>query len=90
MSGQRQVFNDVLNTLQQPDNLAQAIIVVLALMAGWWAAKFARTRITVAPDPDNLPDRMRELLYIGAPQAVTLVVLAAVDGLMHVRADTTG
>ena len=50
---------------------------------GWWAAKFARSRITVAPDPENLPDRLRELLYIGAPQAVTLVVLAAIAGCMH-------
>jgi small-conductance mechanosensitive channel len=83
MPAQLQVASDVLATLQQPDNLAQAVIIVIALVAGWWAAKFARTRITVAPDPDNLPDRMRELLYIGAPQAVTLVVLAAVDGLMH-------
>jgi small-conductance mechanosensitive channel len=37
----------------------------------------------VTPDPDNLPDRLREMLYIGAPQALTLVVLAAVDGLLH-------
>ena len=83
MSGQRQVLNDVLTTLQQPDNLAQVVFIVIALVVGWWWAKFARSRITVAPDPDNLPDRLRELLYIGAPQAITLVVLAAVDGMLH-------
>jgi small-conductance mechanosensitive channel len=83
MPSQLQIASDVLAFLQQPENLAQFVLVIAALVVGWWAAKFARSRITVAPDPDNLPDRLREMLYVGAPQAVSLVVLAAVDGLMH-------
>ena len=83
MAGQLQVASEALATLQQPQNMMQAFIIVVALALGWWAAKFARSRITVAPDPENLPDRLREMLYIGAPQAVTLVVLAAIAGLMH-------
>jgi small-conductance mechanosensitive channel len=83
MPGQLQVASEALNSLQQPDHLVQVVVLIAALALGWWAAKHARSRITVAPDPDNLPDRLREMLWIGAPQAVTLVVLAALDGLMH-------
>ncbi|MDH4105509.1 MAG: mechanosensitive ion channel, partial [Gammaproteobacteria bacterium] len=50
---------------------------------GLWAARFARARITVAADPENLPDRLRELLFIGAQPALTLVLLAMVTGLLH-------
>ena len=42
-----------------------------------------RSRITVAADPDDLPDRAREILYIGAPLALTLAILAAIDGFLH-------
>jgi small-conductance mechanosensitive channel len=83
MPGQLQVASEALNSLLRPDHLVQVVVIIAALVLGWWAARHARSRITVAPDPDNLPDRLREMLWIGAPQAVTLVVLAALDGLMH-------
>jgi small-conductance mechanosensitive channel len=85
-----QVISDALTTLQVPENALQAALIVAAIALGWWAAKYARARITVAPDPDNLPDRLRELLFLGAPQALVLAVLATIDGLMHafgLRAD---
>jgi small-conductance mechanosensitive channel len=83
MRTQLQLVGDAMATLQQPDNLIQVAVIVGAILLGWWAARFARTRITVSPDPENLPDRLRELLYVGAPPALTLVVLATADGLMH-------
>ena len=83
MKTQLQAFRDALATLQQPDNLFQAAVIACLVLLGWWAARYARARITVAPDPENLPDRLRELLFIGAPPALTLVVMAAADGLMH-------
>ena len=78
-----QVISDALTTLQVPENALQAALILAAVALGWWAAKYARARITVAPDPDNLPDRLRELLFLGAPQALVLAVLATIDGLMH-------
>jgi small-conductance mechanosensitive channel len=83
MRTQLQVIGDALATLQQPDNFLQLVVIAGALLLGWWAAVHARSRITVSPDPENLPDRVRELLFIGAPPALTLVILAAADGLLH-------
>ncbi len=83
MRTQLQVIGDALATLQQPDTFLQLVVIAGALLLGWWAAIHARSRITVSPDPENLPDRVRELLFIGAPPALTLVILAAADGLLH-------
>jgi small-conductance mechanosensitive channel len=90
MKTQLQAIGDALATLQQPDNFLQLVVIAGALLLGWWAAGYARSHITVPPDPENLPDRLRELLFVGAPPALTLVILAAVDGLLHaagLRAD---
>jgi small-conductance mechanosensitive channel len=83
MREQLQVISEALTTLQVPANALQAFLIVVAVALGWWAAKYVRARITVAPDPDNIPDRLRELLYVGAPQSLILAVLATIDGLMH-------
>ena len=83
MKPQLQAISEALAKLQQPENLLQLAVIAAAVLLGWWAAKFARARITVSPDPENLPDRLRELLYVGAPPALTLVVLATMDGLLH-------
>ncbi|MCE3285884.1 MAG: hypothetical protein K0R70_2140 [Steroidobacteraceae bacterium] len=78
-----QVISDALTTLQVPENALQVVLIVAAVTLGWWAAKYVRARITVSPDPDNIPDRLRELLYVGAPQSLILAVVATLDGLMH-------
>jgi len=83
MKPQLQAISEALAKLQQPESLLQLAVITAAVLLGWWAAKFVRARITVSPDPENLPDRLRELLYIGAPPALTLVVLATMDGLLH-------
>jgi small-conductance mechanosensitive channel len=83
MKTQLQAVGDTLASLQQPATLLQLVVIGGALLLGWWAAIHARSRITVSPDPENLPDRLRELLFIGAPPALTLVILAAADGLLH-------
>jgi small-conductance mechanosensitive channel len=90
MRPQLQSVGDALTTLLQPDNAFQVAVIVVAVLVGWWAARYARARITVAPDPENLPDRMRELLYVGAPPALTLVVLATADGMLHAFGLTAG
>jgi small-conductance mechanosensitive channel len=83
MSTRLEAFGETLSPLLLPANLLQLVVIAAAVLLGWWAARYARARITVSPDPENLPDRFRELLYIGAPQALTLAILAAADGLMH-------
>ena len=83
MQKRLQVISEVLTTLQVPENALQVALIAAALGLGWWAAKYVRSRITVSPDPDNIPDRLRKLLYVGAPQSLVLAVLATLDGLMH-------
>ncbi|MGB7738318.1 MAG: mechanosensitive ion channel domain-containing protein [Steroidobacteraceae bacterium] len=83
MRTQLQVIGDALATLLQPDIFLQLVVIAGALLLGWWAAVYARSHITVSPEPENLPDRLRELLFIGAPPALILVILAAADGLLH-------
>ena len=83
MRTQLQVIGDALATLLQPDNFLQLVVIAGALLLGWWAAVYARSHIKVSPEPENLPDRLRELLFIGAPPALILVILAAADGLLH-------
>jgi hypothetical protein len=83
MSTRLEAIGDSLSSMLQPANFLQAAVIAAAVLLGWWAARYVRARITVSPDPENLPDRVRELLYIGAPQALTLAILAAGDGLMH-------
>ncbi len=83
MKTQLQVIGDALATLQRPDNLLQLVVIAGALLLGWWAARFARSHITVSPEPENLPERARELLFVAAPPALTLMILAAVDGQLH-------
>jgi small-conductance mechanosensitive channel len=90
MRTQLQAIGDALSTLQEPDNFLQVALVAAALLLGWWAARFARSHLAVAPEPENLHDRLRELLYIGAPPALTFAILAAFDGFLHavgLRAD---
>jgi small-conductance mechanosensitive channel len=83
MSTRLEALGDALASMLQPANFLQVAVIFAAVLLGWWAARYVRARIAVSPDPENLPDRVRELLYIGAPQALTLAILAAGDGLMH-------
>jgi small-conductance mechanosensitive channel len=83
MQSELQALGDVVASLQRPQNLLQVVLVVAAIIAGLWVARYVRSRITVSPDPDNLPDRARELVYIGVPQAAVLAILASVDGFLH-------
>ena len=87
---QLQAMSDALTVLGRPENLLQAVLILASIGLGWWAARFVRSRITVAPDPENLPDRAREIVYIGAPLALTLAILAAVDGFLHAFGSQAG
>lgn len=83
MRTQLHSIGDTLSTLLEPDNFLQLALIGAAVLLGWWAARYARTHVTVAPEPESLADRLRELLHVGAPPALTLAILAAVDGFLH-------
>jgi small-conductance mechanosensitive channel len=83
MKTQLHSIGDALAALLRPDNFLQLALIAAAVLLGWWAARYARTHVTVPPEPENLSDRLRELLYVGAPPAITFAILAAVDGFMH-------
>jgi small-conductance mechanosensitive channel len=83
MRPQLQALRDALASLQQPDTILQLAAIAVAVLLGLWAARLARARITVATDPENLPDRLRELLFVSAQPALTLVGMAMVAGLLH-------
>jgi small-conductance mechanosensitive channel len=83
MRSQLQAVSDAIVTLLRPESFLQLLAIASAVLLGLWAARLVRTRITVAADPENLPDRLRELLYISAQPALTLVLMAMVAGLLH-------
>ena len=83
MQSQLQSLRNALATLQQPENILQLAAIAVAVLLGMWAARFARARIVVTTGPENFSDRLRELLFIGAQPALTLVLLAMVTGLLH-------
>jgi small-conductance mechanosensitive channel len=90
MRSQLQAVGDALATLQQPEIFLQVALITTALLVGWWTAHFARARMPAVSDPENVPDRLRELLYISAPPAIIVGILAAMDGFLHafgLRAD---
>ncbi|HEX9207238.1 MAG TPA: mechanosensitive ion channel domain-containing protein [Steroidobacteraceae bacterium] len=80
---QMQAVGDAFTQLQRPDTLLQAVLVLVSIGLGWWIARYVRARISVVPDPDNLPDRARESLYIAAPILLVLAIVAAIDGFLH-------
>ena len=90
IQNQLQAVGDTLTVLERPENVLQAVLILAAIALGWWAARLVRSRITVVPDPDDMPDRAREMLYIGAPLALTLAILAAVDGFLHAFGSQAG
>ena len=83
MQNKLQAVSDSLALLAEPRTTLQVVLIVAAIALGSWTARFARSRIAVSPDPDNLPERARELVYVGAPQSLVLAFLAFFDGLLH-------
>jgi small-conductance mechanosensitive channel len=89
MPTELQAASDALTNLQRPEYWVQAALVVVALLLGWWLAHLVRARITVAADPENLPDRAREMVYISARATMVLGLLAiAAAGLRLFRSPT--
>jgi len=81
-----QSANEALNHLFDPANLLQIVVIGASVALGWWLAALVRRQIVVVKTgevPENLSSRGREAAWIVAPMALTLLILAAADGLLH-------
>ena len=85
-----QAASAVMDRLLLPASLAQFAIIGGALLLGWWLAKLIRPRFTSAVAPDDFTGRLREVTWVAAPFALTLLILATADGLMHAARAAAG
>ena len=72
-----------MDRLLLPDSLLQFAVIGGAVLLGWWIARLVRPRFASTAPPDDLQGRLREVTWVAAPFAITLLILAMVDGLMH-------
>lgn len=77
---------DAFDHLLDPANLLQLAVVVGSVLLGWWLARLLRRQITAAAGGvplESLAGRTREAAWVVAPIALTLLILATADGLLH-------
>jgi small-conductance mechanosensitive channel len=78
-----QTAREIVDRLLLPDSLLQFAVIGGAILLGWWIARLVRPRFASALAPDDLQGRLREITWVAAPFAITLLILATVDGLLH-------
>jgi small-conductance mechanosensitive channel len=78
-----QTAREIVDRLLLPESLLQLAVIGGAILLGWWIARLVRPRFSSAVAPDDLPGRLREIAWVAAPFAITLLILATVDGLIH-------
>jgi small-conductance mechanosensitive channel len=78
-----QTAGEIIERLLQPESLLQLGVIGAALLLGWWIARLVRPRFASTTAPDDLPGRLREAAWVAAPFAITLLILATLDGLLH-------
>ncbi len=54
-----------------------------AILLGWWIARLVRPRFASSTAPDDVQGRLREVSWVAAPFAITVLILAMADGLLH-------
>ena len=81
-----QSASDPLSHFLQPANLVQLAVIGGSVALGWWLARLLRRQLVPPgspPMPATAAGRVREALWVIAPVAATLLVLAMADGLLH-------
>ncbi|MCM2312266.1 MAG: mechanosensitive ion channel [Steroidobacteraceae bacterium] len=73
----------IIDRLLLPASLVQIAVIGGSILLGWWIARLIRPRFTHAVTPDDLQGRLREITWIAAPFAASLLILAMLDGLLH-------
>ena len=75
--------------LLEPANLVQIAIIAAMVILGWWISRRVRRDLGAADAPAGWRGRAREAAWVAAPFALTLLLLATADGLLHaIRAPT--
>ena len=78
-----QAVSQVLDRLLLPASLLQFAVIGGSVLLGWWVARLVRPRFASTVAPDDLPGRVREVAWVAAPFAISLLILAMTDGLLH-------
>ena len=83
MPNSLQAASEIIDRLLLPASLLQIAVIGGSLLLGWWIARLVRPRLTSAIAPDDMQGRLREVSWVAAPFAATLLILAMADGLLH-------
>jgi small-conductance mechanosensitive channel len=78
-----QAAQDIIERLLLPASLAQFAVIGGAILLGWWIARLVRPRFASSTAPDDVQGRLREVSWVAAPFAITVLILAMADGLLH-------
>src|SRR5512146_2205579 len=78
-----QSAREIIDRLLLPESLVQFAVIGGAVLLGWWIARLVRPRFASSVAPEDLQGRLREIAWVAAPFAITLLILATVDGLLH-------
>jgi small-conductance mechanosensitive channel len=89
MQKQLQAASEAMERLLEPANLVQIAIIAAMVILGWWISRRVRRDLGAADAPAGWRGRAREAAWVAAPFALTLLLLATADGLLHaIRAPT--
>jgi small-conductance mechanosensitive channel len=83
MAKSLQSASAIIDRLLLPASLVQIAVIGGSILLGWWIARLIRPRFANAVTPDDLQGRLREITWIAAPFAASLLILAMLDGLLH-------
>src|SRR5262245_56200700 len=83
MQNKLQAAGEVLGQVLDPSNLAQVTIVAGMIALGWSLSRLLQQRFASDSVPRNWHERAAEATWVISPYAVTLLLLATADRLMH-------
>jgi small-conductance mechanosensitive channel len=69
--------------LLEPSNLVQLVIVGGMIALGWSISRLLQPRLAADQLPETWEQRLKEAAFVISPYAVTLLMLAMADGLLH-------
>jgi small-conductance mechanosensitive channel len=89
MRQQLKAASEAMEGLLEPASLMQVAVIAAMVILGWWIADRVRRDLGAKDAPPGWPGRAREAAWVAAPFALTLLLLATADGLLHaIRAPT--
>src|SRR5262245_16990129 len=83
MQKQLAAVGNALDSLLDPANLVQVVIIAGMIMLGWSAGRLVQSRLALDQAPDSWQTRLREAAWVISPYAITLLLMAMAAGLLH-------